>query len=171
MDGRKLCESFLSVGSNANETYDIFRCHIPTVALGAAETAKLMWSGVKQRLVSFHGMKIAYSGSGKKGALRSIAAKEKYKGDKTETVFDRLLSTQSSAFFCSDHVVTCYQIAIEQVAAQGDFRTTEIEKIFKLESHCYQPAYLWRTLKKSSFFTFVGSARAGNQVWSKSYLK
>jgi len=156
MDGHGLQEHNL-LTDNAAYDYDVFRCKYPSVANGAAETARMMLAGFQEYQRSNSGMRISYS---KGGAFRSISKRAGWDGnDVINGTLDSLLSADGSAFFCSGHVVLCYQAAMGQHQIQGIMPIQHARQIFSLDSTCYQPAYLHKALSASTHFTFIGKVR------------
>ncbi|GHC64456.1 hypothetical protein [Limoniibacter endophyticus] len=165
---------------NAQYVYDVFRCKDTEVAAGAAEAARMMmdrarfWkTGTDGSLLNVTGSfkdgrsklsgPVSYNMFGAKGAARAIFSRAKLKDrDNTNRIIDRLYDGGYS-FFCSGHVVLCYQMVAEQLAIQGVVNS-ELRNTFKLESHAYQPAYLWHRLKKSQAFDFVGTFQNGKKI-------
>lgn len=156
MDGHGLQEHNL-LTENAGYKYDVFRCNISSIAEGAAETAQMMLSGFQEYQRSNSGMRISYSAG---GAFRSISKSAGWDGnDVINGTLDSLLKADGSAFFCSGHVVLCYQSSMGQHQIQGVLPIQHARQIFGLESSCYQPAYLHKALSESNHFTFVGKVR------------
>lgn len=153
MDGHGLQEHNLLM-ENARYNYDVFRCRYPSVAAGAAETARMMLAGFQEYQRSASGMRISYS---LKGAFRSISKSAGWDGnDVINGTLESLLSADGSAFFCSGHVVLCYQSSMGQHQIQGIMPIQDSRQIFSLKSTCYQPAYLHKALSANNHFTFVG---------------
>lgn len=157
MSGSGLNENNL-LTKNSGVNYEVFRCIDAEVAAGAAETAKMMYAGVQGG-----GMKVSYDMKGSVGSILS----RKLIGNKvlnTDLQLDRLMSGKGAAYFCSGHVVLCYQAAIAQIRqasaiSQNVFPVQDAGKMFNQEQGCYQPAFLEKMLRKSTFFTALGKFR------------
>jgi len=165
MDGNGLTENNLII-DNSQYKYDVFRCNYPTVASGATETAKMMLEGVREFQKSGpearSGMRIQYTVL---GAARSISKKAKWDGrDVINTTLDNLLQVDGgSAFFCSGHVVLCYQSSMGQHQIQQTLPVEDAQKLFSLKDTCYQPSFLHKSLSNSSHFRKIGTVK-GNQL-------
>ncbi|GHC68671.1 hypothetical protein [Limoniibacter endophyticus] len=157
--GNGLGESAI-VNIGKAETYDVFRCKMPEVAWEAYNVA--------QELVDKFGFnrerKITYRASGHKGSKLSIWNRKKSSGISIEYKMHSKLNYSSGAsLFCSEFVVLCYQIALERFMTQGAVHE-DLRRTFALESHCYNPAYLWRRLEKSACFDFLATCRDGRKI-------
>jgi hypothetical protein len=160
MDGHGLQEHNL-LTDDALITYDAFRCTLPEIAAGACEAARMMLEGFRSQTDNKPNMGITYSVS---GALCSISKNQFFQdSDVANRVLDKLLAS-GDTFFCSGHVVLCYQMACSQGMAQSHFPIQDSGALFGLESNCYQPAYLWQILSSSQFFNKIGTVRAGQKV-------
>lgn len=161
MDGHGLQEHNLLI-DNAQIKYDVFRCNYPQVAAGACETAKMMYEGVCAHNSTGRGMKISYTLA---GAARSISKSVGWKGDDVvNDTLDNLLKADGSAFFCSGHVVLCYQSALGQHQVQGTLPIQDSRQLFGLTDTCYQPAFLHKKLSESPHFKKVGTVKGAQRI-------
>lgn len=161
MSGNGLNENNL-LTDNARYKYEVFRCNYPSVAEGAAETGKMMYEGFKAFQASGQGMKISYTMA---GAARSISKSVGWDGnDVINTALDSLLKADGSAYFCSGHVVLCYQSSLGQHQIQGILPVQHAQQIFGLTDSCYQPAFLHKKLSESTHFTRVGTVKGAMLV-------
>ena len=165
MDGDGLQENSLLI-KNAKYTYDVFRCAIPSIAEGAAQTAIMMRQGVApgggctaggttQMPYTIGG---AVKSLGRGGGVQST--------DRVNTLLDQLLAGGKQAFFCSGHVVYCYLVAMEQanIAIQGSFPLQNMQAVFGMEARYYNPSFLHQHLSNNQNFTRVGKVRGGVRV-------
>ena len=160
MDGEGLQEHNLII-QNSMYKYDVFRCNYPDIAAGAAETAKMMLEGFREFQSTRSGMRIKYS---LLGAARSISKRAKWDGkDVINVTLDNLMQADGSAFFCSGHVVLCYQSSMGQHQIQNTLPVQHASQLFSLTDTRYQPAYLHKALSKSAHFTKIGTVK-GNQL-------
>ncbi|GHC69432.1 hypothetical protein [Limoniibacter endophyticus] len=106
------------------------------------------------------GMKIGYRSAISPSLIRSVRRRKNLGSETLDTLF----SDGGSSYFCSEFVVLCYQIAIEQNAILGDLRTKAIAKTFNLDSASYLPSYLWQVLHQSPHFQKIGTVQAGEQI-------
>ncbi len=155
MDGHGLQEHDLR-NENRGVTYDVFHCTVKELRYGAAEVAKMMLANFGSQSGN---PSITYS---KGGAFKSISSRTAFTDDDVaNTSLDKLLQS-GDAFFCSGHVVLCYQIAASQMQIENQlqnvFPVQQINQLFSLQDVCYQPAYLQQVLsKQGSGFTFTGT--------------
>lgn len=155
MDGNGLQENNL-LTTNAAYSYDVFRCLIPGIAAGAAETAIMMRQGMAEG-----GFALPYS---MKGAVGSLGrGKSVTSSDRINKTLDQLVGGNSEAFFCSGHVVYCYLVAMEQsdIAVQGSFPLQNMKTVFGMEDRYYNPSFLHQHLKKNANFKFIGKVKGG----------
>ncbi|MBB4265042.1 hypothetical protein [Roseospira visakhapatnamensis] len=139
-------------GGNAIYTYDVFRCGLSGIRAGAAETAIMLYEGVRAG-----GFDLPYT---IKGAAKSLGRGTAVSSqDRINIALDNLLAGGSKAFFCSGHVVYCYLVAMEQanIAVQGSFPLQSMQGMFGYESISYNPSYLHDHLSKNSNFGFMGT--------------
>lgn len=158
MDGHGLNNHDLSGPHNVNVRYTVFSCRNRTLGRAAANVADMMLENFG--LGGQGQSKITYS---KSGALTSIwsSSSSGDTGDLGSAALDRLLGA-GDAFFCSGHVVLCYQIAASQLGitgqTQGQFPIQQFNQLFSLKDTCYQPAYLFKILSaQGSGFTCTGT--------------
>lgn len=150
MDGEGLQEHNLA-GENSQYRYKVFRCGHSQIAAGAAAAAEMMRAGFAAGNTN-----ITYSVT---GALASITKHQDLQNaDVASDVLDRLLGG-GNAFFCSGHVVLCYQMASSQCMSDQNFPFSDAGGLFSLESTCYQPAYLEKILSASDDFMCIGEFR------------
>lgn len=152
MNGRGLHDNSL-LTHNGHVTYDAFRCKLPHVAEGAAETAKMLYEAFAAKSLD------AQYGLG--DAIRSISKSAGISNDdKINIMLDKLSSGTPEYFFCSSFVVLCYIVAMQQMQAQaGAFPQQHMAQVFGLDDSCYQPAFLHRHLSASPYFQAVGTVR------------
>lgn len=162
MDGAGLQEHDL-LNDNANYKYDVFRCNYGGVAAGACETAKMMLEGFKAFKSEGVGTKISYT---LLGAARSIFKRDAWDGkDVININLDKLLKEGGTAFFCSGHVVLCYQSSLGQHQIQNTLPVQHAGQLFSLTDTCYQPAYLHKVLGESLHFTKIGTVKGAQLVY------
>ncbi len=147
MDGQGLNKNDLSGVHNVNVTYTVFHCRNVKLRRAAANVADMM---VENFGLGSQHQNINYDG---KGAFGSIWSHSNV-GDTSDLgsmALDRLLGA-GDAFFCSGHVVLCYQIAASQLSmsgqTQGQFPIQHFNQLFSLKDSCYQPAYLFKILSQ-----------------------
>lgn len=162
MDEEGLQENNLLI-KNADYKYDVFRCNYSNIQAGATETARMMLDGFGAPQAAQGGSKISYSTG---GAARSISKRRRLPGgDVINNTLDNLLSAGGDAFFCSGHVVLCYQSAMGQAQmAQNLFPVQHSQQLFSLDSTCYQPSFLWKTLEASHHFTKIGTVKGAVKI-------
>lgn len=150
MDGHGLQEHNLA-GENSQYRYRVYRCVYSQVAAGAAAAAEMMRAGFAAGNTN-----ITYSAT---GALGSISSREDLpNADIANDMLDKLLAG-GDAFFCSGHVVLCYQMAASQSTTDRTFPFSDASGLFSLASTCYQPAYLEKVLSESDDFVRIGEFR------------
>lgn len=140
MDGQGLQRNLLSSNGEHGYRYDVFRCKSNQLARGAAAVADLMWRGVtgdkgggNEPLAP--GMKIQYSA---KAAACSVLPSVLgmfglVTADQSNNVLAmkwvEALSGGGASFFCSEHVVLCYQISGRQIRAH--YKQLKQNKVLK----------------------------------------
>lgn len=157
MNGRGLHDNNL-LSHNGQITYDAFRCTLPGVAEGAAETAKMLYEAFASG-----NLNAQYTLA---GAMRSISKSAGIgDDDKVNVMLDKLSSGTPEYFFCSSFVVLCYIVAMQQMQAQGSaFPQQYMSQVFGLDDSCYQPAFLHRHLSASPYFQAIGKVRGAALV-------
>lgn len=156
MDGEGLQHHDLAV-KNAGYTYSVFRCKFRNVAVGAAETANLMLGFQDNYAVTKSGH-ITYS---KSGAAKSTLLSTGGLTDRNRvnSLLDRLLAGTNVSFFCSEHTVYCYVVALEQsglLPARSRPDLPGLASFFSYEPGNYSPAYLYEMLVKNNRFDYIG---------------
>jgi hypothetical protein len=155
MDGHGLQKHALNQPPNNRVRYTVYSCQNRRLGHAAANVADMMLANFG----SGGNQTITYD---KGGALGSIWSRTGA-GDTDDLgshALDRLLGA-GDAFFCSGHVVLCYQIAASQLnitgQTQGNFPIQQFNQLFSLKDTCYQPAYLEKILRqRNSGFTCTG---------------
>lgn len=140
--------------TNAAFTYDVFRCQIPGVAAGAAETAVMLRQGVAEGNFA-----LPYTSL---GAARSLGPGWSVSSsDRINKTLDQLVGGNSAAFFCSGFVVYCYLVAMEQmnIAVQGSFPLQRMKTVFGIEDRYYNPSFLHQHLMSNANFKFIGKVK------------
>lgn len=144
------------VSENQKYTYDIFRCKYRQIALGAV--------AANQTLME-HSKKIKYSHG---GAFRSLfpTLPDNNVGRMEKALNQMKVDTYS--LFCSEHVVFCYQVALEAnnasfIKHELCIQNLTVADVFDQEPDGYSPAYLHAVLQKSKSFDYVG--RWNNMKW------
>ena len=151
MDGKGLQHHDLAVG-NAGYTYSVFRCKFKDVAIGAAETANMML-GFKESKG-----RIIYT---TKGAAKSTlwSSGDLRDRNRVNSMLDHLLDGEDVSFFCSEHTVYCYTVALEQsglLPARSRPDLPGLASFFSYEPGNYSPAYLYEMLIKNNRFDYLG---------------
>jgi hypothetical protein len=147
MDGHGLQLHDLT-GENSQYRYRVYRCLIDGVGAGAAAAGEMMLEAFRAGAAD-----ITYSALGAFGSISKSSALPN--ADVANGTLDTLLAG-GDAFFCSGHVVLCYQMACGQAMGQANFPLQHAGGLFSLESTCYQPAYLEKILAESGSFWKVG---------------
>lgn len=159
MDGKGLQENNL-LTKNANYTYDVFRCTMPGIGEGAAQTAIMMRQGVVGGGFAQGGKtQMPYTIG---GAIKSLGrGSASQSTDRINKLLDQLLAGGEEAFFCSGHVVYCYLVAMEQsnIAVQGSFPLQNMQAVFGMESRYYNPSFLHKHLSENQYFKLVGKVK------------
>ncbi|TCH97040.1 hypothetical protein EJV46_17105 [Roseococcus sp. SYP-B2431] len=152
MDGEGLQHHDLAV-KNAGYTYSVFRCKFKNVAIGAAETANMMLGFQNNK--SGH---VTYSiGGAAKSTLLSTGKLSDR--NRVNALLDKLLDGQDVSFFCSEHTVYCYVVALEQsglLPARSRPDLPGLGSFFSYEPGNYSPAYLYEMLVKNNRFDYIG---------------
>ncbi|MDI3284833.1 hypothetical protein [Polyangium sp. 15x6] len=157
MDGHGLQENNL-LTTNAQFTYDVFRCRDENLAAGAGETAIMMREGM-----AAGGFNIQYTVGGAFGSLLPGSAAAS--SNRINGTLDQLLAGNAQAFFCSGHVVYCYLAAMEQLhIATGQFSAQRMREYFSLEAVDYNPSFLQQHLARNRHFVFVGRVRGARLI-------
>lgn len=150
MDGKGLQHHDLAVG-NAGYRYSVYRSRFGNLASGAAETAKMLYGFRDSGLLTY-----TIAGAGK-----SVLRSEEKSRDKNRIneVLDRLLGGKEVEFFCSEFVVFCYLVALEQsglLPARLRSDLPGLQTFFAYEPRHYSPAYLYEMLRKAQWFEYIG---------------
>ncbi|MEO3473490.1 hypothetical protein AAFN86_16610 [Roseomonas sp. CAU 1739] len=143
---------------NSHYSYRVYRCVIDGVGAGAAAAGEMMLAAFQAGATN-----LTYSlGQAAASVWKSSAVPN---GDIANDMLEKLLAG-GDAFFCSGHVVLCYQMACSQLTGQQNFPFSDAGGLFSLEQTCYQPAFLERKLSESTDFfwkrgEFTGASWTG----------
>jgi len=153
MDGKGLQHHDLAA-ANAGYTYAVYRAKFRDVARGAAETARMMFG--------FHDSGLVTYSTG--GAAASVLLSRHKVSDKNRinTFLDKVLAGRKVDFFCSELVVFCYLVALEQSGLLPPRSRPDLpglSSFFDYEPGEYSPAYLYEMLRKNQWFEFIGNYR------------
>lgn len=153
MDGHGLQLHDLT-GENSQYRYRVYRCGISGIGAGAAAAGEMMLEAFRAGATDVtYSLKDAFLSISKSSALPNA--------DVANDTLDTLLAG-GEAFFCSGHVVLCYQMACSQAMGQATFPLQDAGGLFSLEQTCYQPAFLEKILARSDNFGKVGEFRGAS---------
>jgi len=148
MDGDGLQHHNLA-GQNAHYVYDIFRCKYRQIAQGAVKANQILMD---------QGRKVVYSHL---GAVRSLfPTLPNNSVGRMEKALNKM-KVDTFSLFCSEHVVFCYQVAIEEnnagfIKNELSIQTLTMQDVFDQEPDGYSPAYLHAVLQQSKSFDYAG---------------
>ncbi|SHO59809.1 hypothetical protein SAMN02745172_00073 [Pseudoxanthobacter soli DSM 19599] len=153
MDGHGLQHNCLAT-TDREFKYRVFRTAHRNVAIGACETAKM--------LLGFHANakgRLTYSLSGAAKSI-TLSTNKVSNTDRINKILDALLSGRDVSLFCSELVVLCYLVALEQsslLPRKQGASLPAMSQFFAYEPKEYSPAYLHEMLcDGKSLFSYVG---------------
>nr|WP_314072427.1 hypothetical protein [uncultured Roseococcus sp.] len=148
-------------GSNAGYTYAVFRCNYRQVALGADEANSV--------LLGLGRGKVVYSKSGAVSSLLPSLIDSSKKG-RLKKALDDIDNKKNLELFCSEHVVFCYLVALEEeknlpmVNKGPEFRHMRMQEFFDKEPWQYSPGYLYSMLLSNKLFSYMGRTRGAKWI-------
>lgn len=158
MNGEGLQHHSLT-GSNAGHTYAVFRCNYRQVALAAAEANATLLACKN----------VVYSKSGAVSSLLPSLVNSSKTG-RLKQVLEAKAADKSFGLFCSEHVVFCYLVALEEeknlpmISRGTEFRHLRMQDFFDKEPWQYSPGYLYSMLLSNKLFTYLGRSRGAKWI-------
>ena len=99
------------------------------------------------------------------GAAKSLISKKSFNSRNCQSILQNLAKGGDEAFFCSGHVVLCYQAVMDGMRmAQNVFPIQHAAQVFSMAHSCYNPSILAQTLHKSNHFRILGTFKRGIKV-------
>lgn len=138
-------------GENAGYIYAVFRCRYQQIAAGACRANAQLVTKNK---------KVVYNTSGATGSLMPSFLNTET--DLMQNALKQMDSGETYSLFCSEHVVFCYQVALEENSKFGlgseipKIPNLRMQEVFSRRAWEYSPAYLYAQLMESKIFDYQG---------------